>query len=186
MDPCVTHRLRRARLRAAKAQTDERRGRRALARSVLVLAAALSLPHVSRAEDVASAAWRVECGGDGKVLDCRALQHLVSGENKQTVAILSVRVPADSKVPTMLIQLPLGIALVEPVQLQVDGGPAEKQSVQTCTAVGCFLGIQLNDKLLAAMRSGKILKLTFQDTNKRSLSIDVPLLGFGLALDKVK
>jgi invasion protein IalB len=186
MDLCVTHLLRRARFRAAKPQADERRGRRALVCSVLALAAVLSLPHVSRAEDAVPAAWRVECVGDGKVLDCRALQHLVSGENKQTIAILSVRVPADSKVPNMLIQLPLGIALVEPVQLQVDGGPTEKQSVQTCTAGGCFLGVPLNDKLLAAMRSGKVLKLTFQDTNKRSLSIDVPLLGFGLALDKVK
>ena len=44
--------------------------------------------------------------------------------------------------------------------------------------------MQLNDKLQAAMRSGTLLKLGLQDSNKRTINIDVPLLGFGLAFDK--
>jgi len=34
------------------------------------------------------------------------------------------------------------------------------------------------------MRAGTTLKITVQDGNKRAISIDVPLLGFGLAYDK--
>ena len=153
---------------------------------LVALAALLSFHQASQAQDATPPAWRVECGGDGKVLDCRALLQMVNREDKQTVALLTVRVPPDSKTPTLLIQLPLGMSLVEPVQLRIDGGPVEKQSVQTCTAVGCFVGMPLADKFLASMRSGTTLKLIFQDTNKRSITIDVPLLGFGLALDKIK
>jgi invasion protein IalB len=161
--------------------------RLALAAWSIALVALLALCPASQAQDVTTpAAWRVECSGDGKVLECRALLQIVNREDKHTIALLSVRVPADSKTPTLLIQLPLGIGLVEPVQLQVDGGPAEKQSVQTCTAGGCFAAMQLNDIFLASMRSGTTLKLSFQDANKRPVTIDVPLLGFGLALDKLK
>jgi invasion protein IalB len=160
--------------------------RPALAGWVAALAALLCIHQASQAQDAAAAAWRVECGGDGKVLECRAVQQIVNREDKQTISLLTVRMAPDAKTPTMLIQLPLGMSLVEPVQLRVDGGPVEKQPVQTCTPGGCFAGMPLNDTFLASMRSGTTLKLTFQDTNKRSITIDVPLLGFGLALDKIK
>jgi invasion protein IalB len=44
----------------------------------------------------------------------------------------------------------------------------------------------LNDKFVAALRSGSQLKVTFQDSNKRPIAVAVPLLGFGLALDKTR
>lgn len=132
----------------------------------------------------APAAWRVECAGDGKKLDCQAIQQIVQRENRQLVVQLSARVPADTKTPVMMIQLPLGLNLAEPLLLQVDKGQAEKQQIQTCTASGCFAGMTMNDKFLAAMRAGTDLNITMQDSNKRAITIDVPLLGFGLALDK--
>jgi invasion protein IalB len=159
--------------------------RPALTSSLVALGSLLLFCQPSHPQNGAPAAWRVECASDGKVLDCRTLLQAVNREDKQMVAQLSVRVPPDSKIPNLLIQLPLGISLVEPVQLQVDAGPVEKQAVQTCTASGCFVGMQLNDKLVASMRSGTTLKLTFHETNKRAITLDIPLLGFGLALDKI-
>jgi invasion protein IalB len=141
----------------------------------------------AEAEDPPPAAWRVECAGDGKTLECRALQSLVNREdNKQLVALISVRTPPDTKTPVMMLQLPLGLNVAEPVQIKIDNGPVDKQPIQTCTNNGCFVGLQLNDKMVAALRSGTLLKITMQDSNKRSLNLDVPLLGFGLALDKTK
>src|SRR5437879_3268046 len=64
----------------------------------------------AEAQDPAPAAWRVECTGDGKTLECRALQSLVNREdNKQLVALISVRTPSDTKTPVMMLQLPLGL-----------------------------------------------------------------------------
>ena len=156
-----------------------------LAAFVLVMAfAAPGLPS-ALAQDV-PAAWRVECAGDGKTLDCRAIQQMINREDKQLVAQLSTRIAADTKAPVLLIQLPLGISLTEPVQLKVDNGTAERFPVQTCTNVGCIVSVPLKEPLMAAMRTGTLLKVSIQDTNKRTINIDVPLLGFGLAFDKAK
>lgn len=131
-----------------------------------------------------AAAWRVECSGDGKTLECRAIQQMINREDKQLVVQLSARVPSDSKQPTLTLQLPLGISLTEPVQLRVDNGAVERQPVQTCTNAGCIVNLPLKDPFLAALRGGTTLKITLQDASKRTLNIDVPLLGFGLAFDK--
>mgnify|MGYP006144186077 CR=1 FL=1 len=38
--------------------------------------------------------------------------------------------------------------------------------------------------MLATMRTGKTLRITVYDATKRAITIEVPLLGFGLAFDK--
>jgi invasion protein IalB len=150
---------------------------------VLVFAAAIAFGLSAQAQEVAQNAWRVECAGDGKTLECRAVQQLVAQENKQLVIQLAARLGPD-KVPVLGLQLPLGINLAEPIQIKVDAGKEERFAVQTCTTAGCLLSIPLKDPLLASMRTGTLLKVTVFDANKRAITIDVPLLGFGLAFDK--
>ncbi len=151
-----------------------------------LLAASLGVLPAVRAQDAAPAAWHVECTGDGKTLECRALQQIINRDDKRLLAQLTVRLPPDSKTPVMMLQLPLGLTVSEPVQFKVDNGAIEKQPVQTCTTTGCFVGMQLNDKFLAAMRGGTLLRIALQDSNKQPIALDVPLLGFSLALDKAK
>src|SRR6266436_2854702 len=69
----------------------------------------------------------------------------------------------DGKSAAMVITLPLGLNLTEPVLVKVDNDAAERQSIQTCTNVGCFVAMTLTDKLIAAMRTGSDLKITVQD-----------------------
>jgi invasion protein IalB len=132
------------------------------------------------------AAWRVECSGDGKTLECRAVQQVYHRESRQLLVSLAVKPAADGKTGAMIVQLPLGLNLTEPIMLKVDNGAPEKQAIQTCTNVGCFIAMTINDKLLAAMRTGSELKVTMQDANKKPVDIGLPLLGFGLAFDKAK
>jgi invasion protein IalB len=151
--------------------------------ALLGLVLALAAPAL--AQEAAPSAWRVECAGDGKSLDCRAIQQMINRDDKQLIAQLSARTNPD-KSAVLLIQLPLGISLTEPVQLKVDNGAAERFPVQTCTNVGCIVSVPLKEPLMAAMRTGTLLKVSIQDTNKRTINIEVPLLGFGLAFDKAK
>ncbi len=104
-------------------------------------------------------------------------------ENSQLVAQIVVRLGPDRQ-PQLAMQLPLGISVSEPVVVKVDNGKEERLPLQTCTSTGCFLTVPLKDPLLASMRSGTQLKLSLQDVNKRTLNIDIPLLGFALAFDK--
>jgi invasion protein IalB len=135
------------------------------------------------------AAWRVECTGDGKVLDCRAVQQLfqrIPNQGDRLLIAVLVRRPPDAKAAQMTVQLPLGLNLTEAVQIKVDGGAAERQPIQTCTNIGCFVSMAMNDKFLAAMRGGKRLTVIVQDPGKKPVEMSLPLLGFGLAYDKVK
>ena len=136
------------------------------------------------AQDVA--AWRVECGSDGKALDCRAVQQLFQRETRQLVLAMLVRKAPDPKAAAVTIQLPLGLSLTEPVVMKVDNGQPERQPIQTCTNVGCFVTFTATDKLVAAMRAGTELKITIQDANKKTIDLSVPLLGFALAFDKAR
>jgi len=157
----------------------------AVASTMLIAAASQSAP--AQAPDAPPpAAWRVECSGDGKVLECRAVQQVYHRETRQLLLSVAVRPSADGKSGAMLVTLPLGLNVSEPVQVKVDNGASEKQAIQTCTNVGCFVAMTLSDKLVAAMRTGTDLKITVQDANKKPVEMGLPLLGFALAFDKAK
>jgi invasion protein IalB len=130
--------------------------------------------------------WRVECTTNGQALDCRAVQQVLTRENQQLVAGLTVRVPAETKKPVMMIQMPLGVMVSEAVDLVVDDGKPEQFNVQTCNQQGCFVGAPLADNLLTAMRNGKQLRIVFKNGNKQAITVTMPLAGFALVYDKVK
>jgi invasion protein IalB len=158
----------------------------AAASIVLIAAAPQSALAQAPEAPAAAAAWRVECSGDGKVLECRAVQQVYHRETRQLLLSVAVRPSADGKSGAMLVTLPLGLNVSEPVQVKVDNGASEKQAIQTCTNVGCFVAMTLSDKLVAAMRTGTDLKITVQDANKKPVEMGLPLLGFALAFDKAK
>jgi invasion protein IalB len=152
--------------------------------TIVITAVSHSAP--AQAPDGPPAAWRVECTGDGKTLDCRAVQQVFQRDTRQLVLSAVVRPAADLKTGAMVLTLPLGLNLTEPVAVKVDNGAAERQPIQTCTNVGCFVAMTLTDKMIAAMRTGSELKITVQDVNKKPIDMGLPLLGFGLAFDKAK
>jgi invasion protein IalB len=151
----------------------------ALSGAVLVMGPGLG-------QEAPPAAWRVECSGDGKTLDCRAVQQLFQRDTRQLLVSMLVRKSPDPKAALITLQLPLGLNLTEPVQLKVDNGQPEKQPIQTCTNTGCFVSITANERLVTAMRSGSELKIAVQDAGKNPVEMALPLLGFGLAFDKAK
>jgi invasion protein IalB len=157
----------------------------AAAGAFTVLAGDLSA-QAQAAPEPGPAAWRVECTGDGKSLECRAIQQIFQRDTRQLVASVAVRYAPDTKAGTMLILLPLGLNLTEPVLVKVDNGAPERQPIQTCDNSGCRLTLPANDKFLAAMRAGSDLKITVQDASKKPIELSLPLLGFGIAYDKTK
>jgi invasion protein IalB len=153
--------------------------------AALLLAAFTATPAPAAAQET-PAAWRVECSGDGKTLDCRAVQQLFQRDTRQLLISMLVRKAPDPKAALVTLQLPLGLNLTEPVQIKVDNGQPERQPIQTCTNTGCFVSMTANERLVAAMRSGTELKLTVQDASKNPIEMSLPLLGFGIAFDKAK
>ena len=121
----------------------------------------------AQAPEPGPAAWRVECSGNGKTLECRAVQQVFQRETRQLVVSVVERPAADGKTGAMAIQLPLGLNLTEPITVKVDNGAPERQPIQTCTNVGCFVAMTVSDKLLAAMRTGRDIRRILTNSAKR-------------------
>ncbi len=130
--------------------------------ALFMLAGTLSAQQPSEAAP--PAAWRVECTGDGKTLECRAIQQIVQRDARQQLvplATIAVRFDPQAKTGVMSILLPLGLNLTEPVSVKVDNGPPERQPIQTCNNAGCLVTLTAPDKLLTAMcGTGTDLKIT--------------------------
>lgn len=135
---------------------------------------------------LAVSGWQVQCNNNGSALDCRAYIDAVRGEKRQVVTSIAVRYVADAKKPVIIIQVPLGILVTEPITLTVDNEPPERFTIETCTPVGCFAGTATTDALMAKMRAGKEINVVFANLNKQPVTVTLPLAGFGVAYDKVK
>jgi invasion protein IalB len=132
--------------------------------------------------------WAPRCGSASRdaPLECAIEQSAVMPRTGQLVILVNIRVPADTHTPSALIQLPLGLHLPSGAKLQVDEGATTDMQIQTCEARGCYAGTTIAPELLAAMKSGKQLKISFQNLNKETLTVPLPLADFAAAYDKIK
>jgi invasion protein IalB len=132
--------------------------------------------------------WAARCGSASRdaPLECAIEQSAVLPRTGQLVILVNIRVPADTHTPSALIQLPLGLNLPGGAKLQVDDGAVTDMQIQTCEARGCYAGTTIAPDLLAAMKSGKQLKISFQNLNKETLTVPLPLADFVAAYDKIK
>ncbi|HYW64935.1 MAG TPA: invasion associated locus B family protein [Bradyrhizobium sp.] len=132
--------------------------------------------------------WVVRCASVARdaPLECAVEQNAVLPRTGQLVIAVNIRVPAESRAPSALIQLPLGLNIPAGAKLQVDDGKAVDLPVQTCEARGCYAGTAVAPELLAAMKSGKQLKVSFQNLNKETLTVPLPLTDFAAAYEKIK
>ena len=100
--------------------------------------------------------------------------------------LVSIRVTSDSRTPAAMVQLPLGLNLPAGARLQVDEGKTVDLQIQTCENRGCYANLPVAPDLLAALRTGKQLKISFQNLAKDPITIPMPLADFPAAYDKIK
>ena len=150
-------------------------------------------PAVPAAAEAASAAgpppgWAARCTSPSRdaPLECAIEQTAVLSKTGQLVVLVNIRVPSDTHAPILLVQLPLGLNLPAGAKIQVDEGKATDLQIQTCESRGCYATIPLPPDLLAAMKAGKQMKLSFQSMNNEPIGIPLPLGDFAAAYDKIK
>jgi invasion protein IalB len=159
-------------------------------RSALPVAALLlALPQVAAAQDAPPPpGWISACQGPARsdALDCQMEQRAVMSGTGQLVGSVTVRVPAETRKPVLMIRGPLGLSLAGGVVIDVDGAAAETLPLQTCDAGGCYAGAPVPDALLAAMFKGNILNVAFQNLNKETIKLPMSLAGFSAVYGKIK
>ena len=132
--------------------------------------------------------WIARCSSANRSapLECAIEQTAVLTKTGQLIVLINVRVPADTRAPIALVQLPLGLNLPAGAKLQVDDGKTSDLQIQTCEARGCYANLQISPEMLTALKSGKQLKVSFQNMAKETITIPMPLADFAAAYEKIK
>lgn len=155
------------------------------------VAQATPAPTAAAAEGANASAppgWVARCSsaGRGAPLECAIEQSAVLTKTGQLIVLINIRVSAETRAPIALVQLPLGLNLPAGAKLQVDDGKTSDLQIQTCEARGCYANLQISPDVLAALKSGKQLKVSFQNLAKETITIPMPLADFGAAYEKIK
>ena len=150
--------------------------------------AAQATPSPSPSPTAAQPGWAARCSSPGRdaPLECAMEQNAVLTKTGQLVVLVNIRVPGDTRAPVALIQLPLGLNLQAGAKLQVDDGKSVDLPIQTCENRGCYASMPVSPELLNALRSGKQLKILFQDLAKETIAIPMSLTDFTAAYDRIK
>jgi invasion protein IalB len=132
--------------------------------------------------------WAARCSSPSRdaPLECAIEQTAVLSKTGQLIILVNIRVPSDTHTPVALVQLPLGLNLPAGAKFQVDDGKSIDLQVQTCENRGCYASTPIAPDVLTALRSGKQLKVSFQNLGKETISIPIPLADFAAAYDKIK
>ena len=132
--------------------------------------------------------WIARCTSASREapLECAIEQTAVLTKTGQLIVLVSIRVPGDTHTPIALVQLPLGLNLPAGAKIQVDDGKTVDLQIQTCENRGCYTSTPITPELLTALKSGKQLKVSFQDMAKETIAIPIPLADFAAAYDKIK
>jgi invasion protein IalB len=152
--------------------------------------AAQATPAADPAAAAAPAApgWAARCSSASRdaPLECAVEQTAILSKTGQLVVLVNIRVPSDTHAPVAMVQLPLGLNLPGGARFQVDDGKTTELQIQTCENRGCYAAVPIPADLLAALRSGKQLKVSFQNLTKETITIPMPLADFAAAYDKIK
>ena len=145
-------------------------------------------PTQPQADGAQQAGWVVRCTSVSRdaPLECAMEQNAVLTKTGQTIVLINIRIAPDTRTPVALLQLPLGLNLPIGAKLQVDEGKTVDLQIQTCENRGCYASSPIAPDLLATLRSGKQLKVSFQNMAKETIAIPMPLGDFAAAYDKIK
>lgn len=132
--------------------------------------------------------WVARCSSPSRTapLECAVEETAVLTKTGQLIVLVNIRVPSDTRAPVALVQLPLGLSLPSGAKIQVDDGKVIDLQIQTCENKGCYASTPIASDVLTAMRSGKQLKVAFQNLTKETITIPMPLADFAAAYDKIK
>ena len=145
-------------------------------------------PPAEQAAQPPAPSWISRCNSASRdaPLECAVEESAVLTKTGQLIVLVNIRVASDTRQPVALVQLPLGLNLPAGARLQVDDGKTIDLQIQTCENRGCYSNTPVSPELLAALKSGKQLKIAFQNLNKEVITIPMPLADFAAAYEKIK
>jgi invasion protein IalB len=133
--------------------------------------------------ELVSTGWSLSCVPDssGGELLCETSQEISVAKTRQSLLSVFVTPWKQAKVddPFVLrLQLQHGLDLTKGVQFQIDGNSAESPVIQTSSQLGTYARAVLSPRLLASLKKGGKMEVSFTALNGKKLTIPVTLYGF--------
>ena len=132
--------------------------------------------------------WISRCASEARqgALECVVEQTVFLSKTGQLIAAVTIRVPPDTRQPSLAVQVPVGLYLPAGVTLQIDDGKPLALVLQTCDLKGCYAATPVSPELLGELKSGKTLTVTFQNLQKESIRIPLQLTNFAEAYQRIQ
>ena len=151
---------------------------------------AQTAPAAGGAPQIVISGWKVECDSQGAALNCRVTDTATQTGTGLVIAALGISLATDTKKPVLTLQLPLGLAVTDPITLSADGA-TQTYALITCDRAGCFARAPIGDALLEKMRAGKqplrvVYNVIGSTLAKQTVTLTMPLDGLDASLNKIK
>ena len=118
---------------------------------------------------------------------CRIYHRVRAQEdNTKVIFISTVQFLGKDRTPMMSLTLPAVANLQRGVTFQVDQSQIYRANIQVCTAQACISRFKLTDELMKLFRNGTQASFTFGVNPQGDAKRDVPLAGFGAAVDALQ
>lgn len=102
-------------------------------------------------------------------------------QNQRLAQVIMTRQP-ETRSLSLVFQVPHGAWLPAGMSWQLDEGEAQRLAFQSSDGEGLYAGLPVADDLLASLRRGTTLRISFVIAARReSLTVPVPLAQFGEA-----
>ena len=102
-------------------------------------------------------------------------------QNQRLAQVILTRQP-ETRSLSLVFQAPHGVLLPAGMSWQLDEGEAQRLVFQSSDAEGLYAGLPVADDLLASLRRGTTLRISFVVAARReTLTVPVPLAQFGEA-----
>ncbi len=114
---------------------------------------------------------------------CALMQNVVAEDRSEIGLSVVVLRTADRKSEILRILAPLGVLLPNGLGLNIDGQDIGRAYFVRCFTEGCYAEVILDEKLITALKSGKLATFIVFQTPEEGIGIPVELTGFSDGYD---
>ena len=130
--------------------------------------------------ETTASSWNINCSSSdiNGSPECTMQQEIIMKNSQLPVLQLTLAQLNKEEPPHALLIVPLGIYLPGGVAIQIDDNPEKTFPVERCDPDGCHLFMSLTDSTLNQLFLGKLLTVSFFDSDRVKIKIPVNLQGF--------
>lgn len=127
-----------------------------------------------------ASSWNINCSPSGTKTpsECTMQQEIIMKNSQLPVLQLTFAQLSEETPPHALLIVPLGIYLPGGVVIQIDNNPGKTFPVERCDPDGCHLFMSLTNPTLNQLFLGRLLTVSFFDSDRVKIKIPVDLEGF--------